>query len=208
MLWVGRNTASKCLRGVLVPHWVCPHSRCVCFPSLHCSGSRMLCRELCEAGLRMHALPQSKPLRFRFSGTRQRPRLGWASVLCPSQVRAAQVTRCLASTVAPSWRLHLITSPVPAAQFSCVQRARLLRCAMCLFWGADLWLRPSYLTLWSTIQNPKKSWLAMKPACSLVEDASLELQLPPSGSGCPRLPVSSGGSASPQPASSAQSFAL
>ena len=23
-----------------------------------------------------------------------------------------------------------------------------------------------------TIQNPKKSWLAMKPACSLVEDAS------------------------------------
>ena len=43
---------------------------------------------------------------------------GWASVLCPSQVQAAQVTRCLASTVAPSWRLRLIASPVPAAQFS------------------------------------------------------------------------------------------
>ena len=25
-----------------------------------------------------------------------------------------------------------------------------------------------------TIQNPKKSWLAMKPACSLVDNASLE----------------------------------
>ena len=74
MLQGGRNTASKCLRGVLVPHWVCPHSRCMCFPSLHCSGSRLLCRELCEAGLGVHALPQSKPLRFRFSGTRQRPR--------------------------------------------------------------------------------------------------------------------------------------
>ena len=40
-----------------------------------------------------------------------------------------------------------------------------------LFWGADLWLRPSQWM--STIQNPKNSWLAMKPACSLVEDASL-----------------------------------
>ena len=35
-----------------------------------------------------------------------------------------------------------------------------------------------------TIQNAKKSWLAMKPACSLVDDASLGPQLPPSGSGC------------------------
>ena len=31
--------------------------------------------------------------------------------------------------------------------------------------GSDLWLRPSQLM--STIQNPKKSWLATKPACSL-----------------------------------------
>ena len=34
------------------------------------------------------------------------------------------------------------------------------------------------------VQNPKKSWLATKPACSLVDNASLGLQLPPSGSGC------------------------
>ena len=40
---------------------------------------------------------------------------------------------------------------------------------MCLFWGADLWLQPSRQML--TVQNPKKSWLAMKPAFSLVEDA-------------------------------------
>ena len=44
--------------------------------------------------------------------------VGWACVLCLSQVRAAQVTRCLVSTVTPSWRVHLITSPVPAARFS------------------------------------------------------------------------------------------
>ena len=59
-----------------------------------------------------------------------------------------------------------------------------------------------------TVQNPKKSWLATKPGCSLVEDASLGLRLPPSSSGCPRLPVSDGGWASPQLASSAQSFVL
>ena len=35
-----------------------------------------------------------------------------------------------------------------------------------------------------TIQNAKKFWLAMKPSCSLVDNASLGLQLPPSGSGC------------------------
>ena len=29
-----------------------------------------------------------------------------------------------------------------------------------------------------TIQNPKKSWLAKKPACSLVDNASLGLRLP------------------------------
>ena len=93
------------------------HGMCA-FPDYTAQSPGCSAGELSEVGPGLHALPRSKPLRFRFSGTRQRPRLGWASVLCPSQVRAAQVTRCLASTVAPSWRLHLITSPVPAAQFS------------------------------------------------------------------------------------------
>ena len=66
--------------------------------------------------------------------------VGWACVLCLSQVRAAQVTRCLVSTVTPSWRVHLIASPVPPLSFLGVQWACLLRCAVCLFWGADLWL--------------------------------------------------------------------
>ena len=35
----------------------------------------------------------------------QRRRLGWACVLCPSQVWAAQETRCLASTVAVTYHL-------------------------------------------------------------------------------------------------------
>ena len=170
------------------PRWVCPCSWRVCFPSLHCSGSRLLYQELSEVGPGLHALPRSKPLRFRFSGTPQRCRLGRACVLCSFQVRAAQVTRCLVSVVVPSWRLWLIASLIPAAGFPGWQWARPLRCAVCVFWGADLWLQPSRQM--STIQNPKKSWLATNPACSLVKDASLGPRLPASSSDCPCLPVS------------------
>ena len=51
VLWGGRNTANKYHRrvwGVLTvsqPHRVCPCLPRVCFPSLHCSGFRLLCRE-------------------------------------------------------------------------------------------------------------------------------------------------------------------
>ena len=124
VLWGGRNTTNKyhwCVWGVLAvshPHWVCSRSRRVCFPSLHSSGSRLLCQELSEAGSGLHAFPRSKPLRFRFLGTPQRRRLVWDCILCPSQVQAAQVTKSLASVVASSWGLHLITFSIPVAQVS------------------------------------------------------------------------------------------
>ena len=51
-----------------------------------CSGSRSLHREPSEAGPGLHAPPQSQLLRLRHSGCPQRRRLGWACVLCPSQV--------------------------------------------------------------------------------------------------------------------------
>ena len=65
---------------------------CVYFPGLSCSGSGSW-------------VPP------------QRHRLGWAWVLCPSQVRAAQATRCLVSSLSSGRVVHLITSPVPATQF-------------------------------------------------------------------------------------------
>ena len=83
----------------------CPRLQRVCFPCVHRLGSRLLCWELSEAGPGLHAPPRSKPLRFRYSGSPQRCRLGWACVLCPSQVRADQVTRCLVSTVAMTYHL-------------------------------------------------------------------------------------------------------
>ena len=166
------------------PYWVCPDSRHVCFPCLHCLGSRLLCRELSEAGPGLYALPRSKPLRFRYSGTPQRRRLSWACVCAlprSEQVRWPAVWQV--------WSLWLIASPIPSSRFSGCTLAHFLR-------------------QMSTFQNPKKSSLAMKPACSLVDDASLGPWLPPSGSGCSRQPVSGRGWACLQPASSSQSFVL
>ena len=142
---------------VFQPHWVCPRSRCVCFHGLHFSGSRLLCWELSESGPGLYALPRSKSLRFRFSGTPQRHKLGWACFLCPSQV-GAQSPPVEVCDLSPP-----LSKPLG---FLGVQRARLLRCAVYLFWGADLWLRP--FRWMSTVHNPKKSWLATKSACSLV----------------------------------------
>ena len=89
-----------------------PPSWLVCFPCLHCLGSRLLCWGLSEASPGLYALPRSKLLRFRYLGTPQRCRLGWACVLCPSQVRAAQATKYLVSAIAVTYRLlhpcHLI----------------------------------------------------------------------------------------------------
>ena len=57
VLWGGKNTANRYhwrVWGVLTvsgPHWICPCSRCVCFPGLHCSGSRLLCRSCLKQAL-------------------------------------------------------------------------------------------------------------------------------------------------------------
>ena len=69
--------------------------------------------KLFMAGPGLHALRRSTLLSFRLSGTPQKHRFSWASILCPSQVQTAQVTRCLASAHSPGV-VHFITSPVPA----------------------------------------------------------------------------------------------
>ena len=74
-------------------------------------SSRLLHWDPSVAGPGLLAPPRSKPLRFRHSGSPQRRRLSWACVLCSSQIRAAQVMRCLASRAAATYRL-------PVARFS------------------------------------------------------------------------------------------
>ena len=148
VLWQGRNTANRYhwhVWGVLavsLSHWICPCSRRVCFPSLHCSGSRLLCQELRRDLGCMHfwglshsgsgswvfhkgadlvgpafcALPRSKQLRCPGAWRVQSPPFGSCGLLFP---------------------------PSPPLGFLGVQPAHLRRCAVCLFWGADIWLQPS-----------------------------------------------------------------
>ena len=125
---------------------VCPHSRHVCFPPLHCSGSRLLYGEWALGCV--HFPGPSHEVRFRFLGTAQRPRLNWACVLC-LPIRAAQGTRRLKSALSLG-ALHLIPSAV-WPQLLCA----LVGCALCLFWESDFWLQPSWWM--STIQNLRKS---------------------------------------------------
>ena len=97
----------------------------------------------------MRALSRSKPLRFRFSSTPPRCKLSWACNLCPSQVRTAQVTKCLAIAVTPRWAVHLTTSPIPAAQFSeCTRGAPSQVCCV-----------PSSMTLPADVNRPESQEL-------------------------------------------------
>jgi len=114
---------------------------CMHSPGLSCSGSgsRVLHKGADLVGPAFCAHPRSEQLRWPGA---------WRAQLPP-------VEGC-----------DLSLPPFQLLSFLGVQQARLLRCAMCLFWGADLCLWPSQWM--STVQNPKKSWLAMKSACSLL----------------------------------------
>ena len=138
---------------------VCPtHARHVCaFPVYTAQAPGCSAGELSKAGPGLYALPRSKPLRFRFSGTPQGTDLvGPAFCALP---RSEQLRRPGAWRVhSPMCMVHLITSRVPATQFpGCTVGAPSQVCCVSLL-GADLWLRPSRRM--STVQNPRKSWLA------------------------------------------------
>ena len=123
------------------PHWFFPRSQRVCFPCLHCLGSRLLCWELFQAGPGLNALKRSKLLRFRYLGTPQRRRLGWACVLGlrfvpfpgPSSSGDQVFGECGCCDLLPPRSLPL--------GFLGVQPAHLLKQIL-------------------TVQNPKKYWLA------------------------------------------------
>ena len=100
----GRCKQITCARSVSATLGL-PHSQLMYPPCSHSSGSRLLHWEPSEAGPGLHAPPRSKLLRFRHSGSPQRCRLSWACILCPSQIRAAQVMRCLVSVFAAIYHL-------------------------------------------------------------------------------------------------------
>ena len=106
-MWGMLAVCSQCLdhTGFGLAHGVCA------FPVYTAQAPGYSAGELSKVGPGLHALPRSKLLIFRFWGTPQRRRLGLAYVLCPSQVRAAQVTRYLANAHSPGGAGHL-TSPI------------------------------------------------------------------------------------------------
>ena len=108
--------SAQCLghTGFAPAHGVCA------FPVYPAQAPGCSAEELSKAGPGLHALPRSKPLRFRFSDTPQRHRLGWVCVLCPSQVRVAQATRCLASVLSQlSGASYHLPSPRPLVSWVC-----------------------------------------------------------------------------------------
>ena len=73
----------------------------------HCSGSRLLRREPSEAGPRLHAPPQFKPLRLGSQvALRGTDSVGPAFCALPR----TEELRCLASAVAATCRLFLLLS--------------------------------------------------------------------------------------------------
>ena len=150
VLWGGRDPANKyrwCMQGVLTvygPHWVCPSSR-------------------------WHVLPRSTLLRLQgaLRGTVQsRP-----CPSCTSEVQAAQVLR--SSARAQIWLgTRFVPFPAPrslgdqvlcectvlagpSALLTSPRAARFPWCAVCLLWGPELRLQPSWQM--SAIQDPRKT---------------------------------------------------
>ena len=106
---------------------------CMPFPGLSRSGSGtwVLHKGADSDGPAFCALPRSKQLR----------QLGaW-------QAHSPQVGQCVLSSP--------LSQPL---SFLCAQQECHLRCVVCLLWGADLWLPPSWWL--STVQDPRKTWLA------------------------------------------------
>ena len=89
--------------------------------------------ELSKAGPGFRALSRSKLLRFRFSGIPQRHRFDCACVLCPSQVRAAQVTDQVLGTHTVPGGLCILSPPQSQPlSFPGVSQEHHLRCAVCV----------------------------------------------------------------------------
>ena len=164
VLWGGRNTPNKyhsCV-GSARSVWTTlglPQLTAVCAFWVYTAQAPGCSEgELTKAGPGFCAPPRCKLLRFRLLSTPQRHRLSWACVLCPFQVQAAQETRCLMNALSPGEH-HVLSPPLfQPLGFLGAQGEHCLRRAVCLLWGADLWLQPSWWM--STIQHPRKTWLA------------------------------------------------
>ena len=143
VLWGGRDIANKyCWHvwGVLAvdrPHWVCHSPRPHVLPGSTQLRSQCVLQGHCpKQVLRFMHFPDLS--RSCSQVLHRGTDLDRLCVLCPFQVRATQVIRCLASALsqvgrAPyvppwSWTLGFLDAPWEHSP----------RCAVCLLWGADI----------------------------------------------------------------------
>ena len=151
----GRGAADRypCVWGALTvfwPHWVCPRSRLCAFPvyTAQVPGCSMWSRPCAACGSSFRVLHKSTD--------------SAGPAFCAFPHRSSSGSQELDEHTLPGgsvpYPLH-----GPSLNFQGVQ----VRCALCLFWEADFWLRPSWQM--STIQNLRESLVRdWKPACSLV----------------------------------------
>ena len=133
--------------------------------------------ELSNVGPGLCAVPRSKPLSFRFSGTSQRHRLIWVCVLCPSQVQAAQEIMCLETALSQvcGASYHL---PGPNLWFpGCATRAPSHVCCVSLLGSWSL--TATLLVYVSQPQSQEDLDSSCESAHNLVEDAISGVEIAP-----------------------------
>ena len=165
---------SQCLghTGFAPAHGVCA------FPVYTAQAPGCSAGELSKVGPGLRALPRSKPLRFRFSGTPQRHRLGWACSVCPSLVRAVQAARSFGSTLSAGGECILslphashsdswVAEGAPISSVPCVSSVELIsgcslpgRCHSSpfednglIFWVPDVLCQSSEVVLWNLLSD-------------------------------------------------------
>ena len=133
----------------------------MCFSSLHCLGFRLLCKEWALGCVQFPGLS--------LSGSGSRVLHKGADSVRPAFCAVPQSKQFRRPG---AWRAHspqvrwVLSPPCPSLL---VSRRAHLQCAVCLFSGADLWLRPSWQM--STVQNLRKALVRnWKPVRSLVGD--------------------------------------
>ena len=147
----GRNTANKYhwrVWGVLAvsgSHWVCPRSWCVCFPDLHCLGFRLLCQGTFWGGPWVVCTSQIYAAQVQVLGYSTKAQIQLDLRFVPT---ACALPRSKQLRQPGAWRAHTpqvqcILSPPQSQPLGFLGVQLHLRCALCLLWGADLWLRPS-----------------------------------------------------------------
>ena len=108
----------------------------VCFPGLHCSGSRLLCKDTVPGGLCMSCTSQVQAAQVLGCSAGHRPR--WTVRFVPILGPSSSVNRVLGECTVPGGLCILSPPWSRLLGFPGVPREHRPRCVMCLFWGAVL----------------------------------------------------------------------